>query len=281
MSETESQIPALKRCGRKDGKGNRCPRWFSIDDKRKNCERCRTRENRNKKTEKGKVSHRRANLSEKSRKSKKRYRDGPKGKAAQYRASHSEKGKATRKRRNAMLINKLSASLCAMLSGWHNNPVSFPKLGIFVDNADVRKHFQSTFAPWMTFSNHGKRFKDTLPNEVWHIGHRIPRVWYRHQDVDEIKKAWSRANLFAQCAVENQLAVDNNILSRDQWMALKPIWPKQCDGMTDEQAWVWARDNVDNATRRTERATSNAGSSNLNATVDNDSDSDSESEDWF
>ena len=150
-------------------------------------------------------------------------------------------------------MNRLSRSLIKMLAGTHENPVTLPKLGLFADNADVQAHFASTFAPWMNFENQGSFRTGMAPNTVWQDGHRIPKVWYRHDDEAEVKKCWSRANLFAQCAVENVTAGDRNMLSRDEWLALKSIWPKQCDGMTDEEAWQWASRNVDNATRAKNR----------------------------
>lgn len=175
------------------------------------------------------------------------------------------------KRRNSKPMNRLAASLWKMVTGTHENPVTFRKLRIFVNNADTQAHFESTFAPWMTWENQGQRQLDTLPNTRWQIGHRIPKVWYRHDDLAEVKKAWSRANLFAQCAVENTGANDRNILTREQWLSLKAIWPKQCARMTDEEAWVWARDNADNATRKANRKAI-AGPSDLNATFETESD---------
>ena len=170
-----------------------------------------------------------------------------------------------------------------MVRGVHECPVTFPRLGIFSDNSDAREHFQSTFLPWMNWSNQGKRLQDTLPNTAWQIGHRVPKVWYRHDDDDEVKKCWSRANLFAQCAVENHNAADRNILSQAQWLALKAIWPKQCVSMTDEQAWAWCRDNVDNATRRAARAapkmagpSDEAGPSDLRTVEDEEASSEDE-----
>ena len=167
----------------------------------------------------------------------------------------SAKGKAYSKKRYVEfgVWLRLTSSLHSMVTGTHPHPVTFPNMGIFEDNSAAQAHFESTFDTWMNWKNQGKLHKDTLRNTIWQIGHRIPKIWYRHDDVDESNKAWSRTNLFAQCAVENIKAGDRNILSKAQWIALKSIWPKQCDGMTDEQAWMWADNNVDNATRVAER----------------------------
>ena len=234
-------------------------------------------------TEKGKTYRKQYRNSEEGRAAAKRYDNSKKGQATKMRFRKSEKGRALVKRRNSTPMARLSVSLHGMVRGVHECPVTFPRLGIFSDNSDAREHFQSTFLPWMNWSNQGQRLKDTLPNTVWQIGHRIPRAWYRHEDIGEIKKCWSRANLFAQCAVENIDAADRNILSQAQWLALKAIWPKQCAGMTDEEAWAWCRDNVDNATRRAARAapktagpSDEAGPSDLRTVEDEEASSEDE-----
>lgn len=264
---TDLAAPELKRCTSVTGVGKyKCKNWFSINDSRKWCEGCRTRSTRHQRT-----PQRKAYL--------KKQRKTTTFKASQKRYWLSDKGKANHKRQNDKVINKLSTSLGMMIKGIHPNPFSFPKLGIFVDNAAAQEHFESTFKPWMNWANHGIRYVNTLPNTTWQIGHRIPRAWFQHTDINEVKKAWSRTNLFAQCAVENTNANCYNILSHNQWLALKPIWPKQCDGMTDEEAWAWARDNVDNTTRAAARA-AEAGPSDLGAAAFSTDDEDS-GEDWF
>ena len=202
----------------------------------------------------------------------KQYNQSEQGKAATRKWEESASGKASMKRRNSKRMNRLAVSLWKMVTGTHDHPVTFSKLGIFANNADAEAFFKSTKTEeWMKTAPWGKRTSTTLPQTVLQIGHRIPKVWYRHEDLAEVKKAWSRANLFAQCAVENTDANDRNILTREQWLSLKAIWPKQCARMTDEEAWIWARDNVDNATRKANRKAV-AGPSNLNATFETESD---------
>ena len=318
MTQPDQAVAALKRCNRKNSVWH-CPVWFSISDKRKLCERCRATakrcnqsgngkarhkrhrgtpkykatHKRHRDSEKGKASQKRAQTNEKGRATKKRYRESDKGVASAKRARNSEKGKATSKRLSKMLMFRMSTSLRLMMTGEHKCPVTFPKLGTFKNNADAHAHFESTFDPWMNWNNHGRRTRNMQPHTAWQIGHRIPKSWYRHDDVEEIRKCWSRANLMAQCAVENGDANCTNALTRDQWIVLKSIWPKQCSKMTDEEAWGWARDNVDNDTRKAERQASNMVSSEPQPAFDTDSDSGSEqdegcdsdsdsgSDDWF
>lgn len=278
----------LKQCSRLSGKKRRrCNHWFPASDERKMCETCRARRCREAKTEKGRASNRksaakykrtekgkqttsRSNKSQAHKDAKKRYNTSEMGRSKSREHdrrrsktekrkisfknfSISEKGRACQKRERSKPVSRVAASLRGMVAGTNIGPVTFRELGVFECNADAQAHFESTFAPWMNWSNIGKRLDETLPNTVWQIGHRIPKAWYRHEDIAEQKKCWSRLNLFAQCAVENHKAGARNILTREQWLVLKPIWPKQCAFMTNEEAWAWARDNVDNRIRREER----------------------------
>jgi len=263
----------LKQCSRLSGKERRrCNHWFPVSDKRKMCEKCRKTSNRgNKKTmeyhklwmrkykltEKGKAaaeaSEKKHSTPEKNRiRYERRVASGTE-KVNKKKYRQSAKGKATARRHSAKPMYQLARSLYKMVTGVHENPVRFPKLGTFESNTDAQAHLESTFATWMNWQNQAAHREEMEPNTFWQIGHRIPKTWYRHEDMDEQKKCWSRLNLFAQCAVENTKAKDRNILTREQWLAFKPIWPKQCAFMTNEEAWAWARDNVDNRTRREER----------------------------
>jgi len=312
LCATEPVAPETKRCAARS-RGLQCKGTFPKSDERKTCVKCRSRsakfaaskkgkvaKTRYNKTEKGKATQKRAfkkhqgtdkhkarqkraNAGEKRKVSRMKFRASDKGKLSMKQYAASDKRKAVIKRANGKRMSHLAKSLLKMVNGTHDRPVSFHKLGIFRDNADVEAFFESTKTePWMKGAPWGKRLKDTLAKTVLQIGHRIPKVWYRHDDEDEIKKAWARQNLFAQCAVENTDANNRNILTRDQWMALKPIWPKQCATMTDENAWAWAANNVDNTTRKKERAAAKAavaGPSNEAESDNDDYESDEEEDD--
>lgn len=243
--------PPEKRCTNKDGHKKQCKWWFLASDPHSECPKCRRATKRYKTGEAGRASNKRFKTNEKGKAIAKRFFTSEKGRACQKRARTSEKGKASKKRENGTRTSQLARSLCKMIRGVHPDPQSFRALGLFADNADAEAFLESTKTePWMKDAPWGKRTTTTVPKTVLQIGHRIPKAWYRHNDDAEIKKCWSRANLFAQCAVENHEAADRNQLSQEQWLALKPIWPKQCAGMTDEEAWQWAFRNVDNATRK-------------------------------
>lgn len=280
LGDMQRFAPPEKRCIKKYGRGNRCKWWFLASDPHSECPKCQRVTKRGNASEAGKARAKRHNSSEAGKKAKKLYSTSEAGKACKKRYETSEKGKAAHKRANTsdagkkaqkryktspagkasakragrLRMNRLSQSLRKMVKGVHKCPKTFRELGIFVDNADAEAFFESTKTePWMKDAPWGNDEETTEPKAVLQIGHKIPKSWYRHDDELEIKKAWSRRNLFAQCAVENHKAGDRNFLTREEWLALKNIWPKQCTGMTDEEAWIWARDNVDNATRKKKR----------------------------
>lgn len=249
------------------------------------CLQCRDILKRYGASNKNKANQKRYDATDKGKASTSRKNTGEKCKARKKRYNASDKGKACIRGNDRKMMNRLSHSLIKMLNGTHDRPSTFRGLGLFEDNVDVETHIKSTFLPWMNDCPFGPRINTTLPKTVLQIGHRIPKVWYRHDDKEEIKKCWSRTNLFAQCSVENHNARDRNILSAAQWLDLKPIWPKQCAAMTDKEAWEWARDNVDNTTRRLERAAEKAtpsceaGPSYLNVAYSTDEEEEDESGD--
>lgn len=259
-----------QRCARKRG-GVGCKGLYLIQLGRisKACDMCRATGNRNANSEKGRASrksnkesgkastwsrqHKMNNL-ESIRKRQNAHGKSVKGKATKKRYKVSEKGRASQREYDKSPMGKLSKSLGSMVRGTHTNPMTFSRLGIFQSNDDARSHFESTFdRAWMTWSNLGVHKTGGAYRTVWQIGHRIPKAWYDHKDEAEIKKAWSRRNLFAQCARENIEANDQNLLTKSQWIALKPIWPKRCALMTNKEASEWARSNQANVERRHER----------------------------
>ena len=115
----------------------------------------------------------------------------------------SEKGKANDKRQSLKLSSKLGASLRRMARGINQNPASLPSLGVFADNRDVQEHLVSTFEPWMTLENQGVHRRGDDYNTKWHIGHRIPRAVFDSANIEDMRRCWSRENVYAQCARAN------------------------------------------------------------------------------
>lgn len=258
-----------QRCTRKKG-GLGCKGLYLIEPGRisKACDMCRATSNRNAKSAKGMASRQesskngqqaewhsdyKAKNPESIRMHRNVYDKGPKGQAARKRYKGGEKGKATQRKYDNSPVGKLGTSLGSMVRGTHWNPVTFARLNIFQNNDDARQHFELTFKVWMTWCNQGVHKTGNGYQTTWQIGHRIPKAWYDHGDEVEIKKAWGRSNLFAQCSRENCEANNRNILSEAEWIALKPIWPKRCALMTNLEAWTWAKSNQANVERKGKR----------------------------
>jgi len=184
-----------------------CPN--PAEDGRQACARCRAAQERYRATGKQKVKMKRHSKTEKYKAARQRYRQ-------------SDKGKAATARRTAMYSVKLAVSLQKMLTGAHACPVTFPQLGVFKTNAEVAAHFESTFEPWMSHENYGAYHSGDDYNVKWNIGHRIPKAAYDHSNPEDVKRCWSRANLFAQCARENAESQDKAPIEVNQ---LKSVWP--------------------------------------------------------
>lgn len=213
---------------------------------------CKTRENTKdrsvqsaawRKTEKGKAyvkrnaqsdatkaSRKKRMKTEKYKVAKKRFQQSEKGKACNHRAHTSEKGKARRRRYNREMMNQLSNSLYHMVVGKHQNPVTFPKMGLFASNTDARQHFQLHFAPWMSFSNQGKYEAGMAYNVKWQIGHGIPKAAYDPTNDEDLRRCWSRDNLRPQCARENN-EMRAKLPSRDWLNARSHLWPASWMGV--------------------------------------------------
>lgn len=237
----------MKRCSkrdsrvRKDGTTWQCPKLFPASDTHNLCPDCRKMSAAStRRSPAFKVYMKEYTKSEAGKASQKRSNQSDKGKLRQKRYAQTEKGKQRNKRSNDQISARLASSLYKMVRGTHNQPVTFVKLGIFASNADAKAHFVSTFDPWMSMVNLGAYRKGDEYDTKWNLGHKIPQVWYDADDEAELRKCWSRANLFAQCARKNVESVDTALLTESQWLALKEVWPKQCVSMSDAEAWMWA-----------------------------------------
>ena len=67
---------------------------------------------------------------------------------------------------------------------------------------ELRAHFESTFEPWMTWSNRGMH-KAGGNSGTWQTGHRLACAFYDDSNPADIKRCWNKSNLFAQDADEN------------------------------------------------------------------------------
>lgn len=116
----------------------------------------------------------------------------------------------------------LDHKLCTLLRFTLTNSfesATIRELTEFQSPGEFLDHLKSLFTEGMTVENHGRG------SASWHIGHRIPRAYYDHSDIEEVKKCWSKQNIFPQWEVDN-LKAGANLPPRDELLALRAIWPK-------------------------------------------------------
>jgi hypothetical protein len=119
----------------------------------------------------------------------------PKGRAVQFRGNHSDSRRVSRKRSKVMIA--IGSKICKMLrnGGLESGTVSASTQ--FGTNDELRSHLTTTFDTGMHFGNHGNGAGH------WHVGHRIARAMYDPSDPEDVRRCWSKPNIFAQWGDEN------------------------------------------------------------------------------
>ncbi len=142
----------------------------------------------------------------------------------------SDKGKEVQKRSNKSIRTQLAKSLHKMVAGKHDfcEATTFRGYGLFATPEEAHRHFfgHPEFMPWMNASNQSRYVKGMGYQEVWQIGHRIAKSWYDHKDPDEVRRCWSRDNLFPQDGKQNVEKGKYYFPMREELMRLRHIWPK-------------------------------------------------------
>jgi len=159
-----------------------------------------------KQTEAGKVANKRYDESDKRKAVQKRYDESELGKAAHKRFLESELGKVYLKRCRDRLTERLRASTAmrmdrallsasnGLISGRFKTSPTFLERTSFTSEAQYLSVLEATFAPGMTFSNHGP---------VWETEHKIPREAYDFDDPEDVKRCWSAKNVHAMTVADN------------------------------------------------------------------------------
>tara|TARA_B100000787_G_scaffold169065_1_gene159226 strand:- start:1234 stop:1842 length:609 start_codon:yes stop_codon:yes gene_type:complete len=149
--------------------------------------------------------------------------------------SKTDKGKATLKRFHdkrmtdpgKRIVLSIGSRITQSMNHASNTPSNrLMKHTEFVTSEDVRNHFQSLWEPWMNWSNYGPHLPGVLN---WNVGHRIPLSYYNHHDLEDVRRCWSKRNLFPQNAEENSKM--NNSWPGDDvvWAVCDSVWPKSWD----------------------------------------------------
>jgi hypothetical protein len=155
---------------------------------------------------------------------------------ARYREKHIEEIRRKGREAAATPMGLLSASLRKMVAGDHWDPVSFSKLGSFQSNEEARAHFESFFeaSGWMTWENRGAHKKENEYDQVWNIGHWLPRAIFDPTNEEDLRRCWHPDNLFPQCAKANTEYRDVLIYTDDELLERLHLWPVSANDDLDQ-----------------------------------------------
>jgi len=236
--------PATKQCSKRKGTW-RCANCFPADDPRKTCPHHRKKSLNFAKSSKSKA--RSTRWKAKNKKQLAEY-------AAEYRTAHKKQiaesaaaykrsatGRVSKKKDSARLISLLSKSMRKMVRDTPNAGATPLSRGLFASDADAQAHFRSTFAPWMTSENHGAHRRGAPYKTKWQVGHLLPKAIFDPSLIADVDKCFSRRNLIAQDARENQEQRDSLALSDAQLLALQPLWPAAASGELGALKALFAR----------------------------------------
>ena len=174
---------------------------------------------------KGKAIKKRYKESDDGKAAGRRYASSTKGKITARRFKCSDKGKAHRRAVCESMRHKLSQKIGKMCRDGDIESISALQATGCASAKELRAHFESTFEPWMNWSNRGMH-KAGGNSGTWQTGHRLACAFYDDSNPADIKRCWNKANLFAQDADENHaLSVkmpDDTTLERLRALDLLP-----------------------------------------------------------
>lgn len=163
---------------------------------------------------------------DKVKEQRKEYRESDHGRSVHKKHRDTEKFKVGARRRakepGAAIQNRLRQML--KHQDYESGTIHFSTE--FGSNAEWRAHLETTFDGWMNWQNRGKHQHGDPYKVKWNIGHRIPCTLYDCRDPEDLRKCFSKANLFAQCARENIEQNARGIPSPMDLKRLRPVWPK-------------------------------------------------------
>jgi hypothetical protein len=155
---------------------------------------------------------------------------------ARYREKHIEEIRRKAREAAATPMGLLCRSLHKMVAGAHWNPQSFPALGSFQSNEEARAHFESFFeaSGWMTWENRGAHQKGNEYDQVWNIGHWLPRAIFDPINEEDLRRCWHPDNLFPQCAKANTEYRDVLIYTDEELLERRHLWPVSANDDLDQ-----------------------------------------------
>lgn len=142
----------------------------------------------------------------------------------------SEAGRLSRKGRNARsaakrkadpgkhLGDRIRQKLIRMLRGTRLGSSTLSKWTQFKSGAEIKNHFEDQFAEGMSWSNYGHG------PDKWNVGHSIARALYDQSNPEDVRRCWSKKNLFPQWQAEN-LSLGTTLPSSEVLATLADVHP--------------------------------------------------------
>ena len=186
-------------------------------------ENARAKNAKHRKSDKWKATRQRHKETDRFKETTKAYRESDRWKevrAAEYKRVHSDPGRH--------LEHYIGIAMGKMLKGIRGSSKTVMSYSEFIDTDDLRDHFESQFESWMTWENYGKASKDGVKH--WNVGHVIARVLYDANDGEDVRRCWSKKNLFPQDANENA-SLQTKLPAEDVLNQMKECWPVKWGGV--------------------------------------------------
>ena len=140
--------------------------------------------------------------SEKGKATRKKYKSSTRGKEAEKRYRNGEKALARRRKWCVKMRKQIAQRIGDMCRDKDVESISALQATGCASSKELRAHFESTFKPWMNWSNRGMH-KTGGNSGTWQTGHRLACAFYNPSNPADIKRCWNKANLFAQDSDEN------------------------------------------------------------------------------
>jgi hypothetical protein len=182
-----------------------------------NTEKSKSRLAKHRKGDKWKATRARHKETDRFKETAEAYRSSDRWKevrAAQYERVHGDPGRH--------MEHYIGITMGRMLKGMRSSSETVMSYSEFNDAEDLRAHFESQFQSWMTWENHGKASKDGV--KKWNVGHKIARALYDANNEEDVRRCWSKKNLFPQDANEN-VALHTKLPAEDVLNQMKECWP--------------------------------------------------------
>ena len=114
----------------------------------------------------------------------------------------------------------IAAKVRKMVRGTRIASATVSGIADFDSSSDIRLYFESQFASWMSWSNYGAH--EVGGPRRWNIGHKIARFHFDAHNPEDVRRCWSKTNLFPQESKEN---TSMQVKFPSDLNALRPIWP--------------------------------------------------------